>query len=748
MAVVEPYAPCPCGSGEKFKWCCHKVEAFAERAERLYDNGQVEAALGVLDEGLRKSPDNPWLSVRKAIILTRRGELEAARDLLKRVVAKNPKHVGAQSFLVRLVLQTEGSNHGAGQLQQALSSVKPENRPALAITAQLVGAMMIDEGEVAGGLVHLEMAEALAGDDGAELAISTRRNVESDPRISPWLRNPYELSAVPEGLDASRQKRFEQAINWADQGLWSLAAAAFDTLSAEGTPEADRNLGLCRLWLADDAGAVEALRRHTRWVGPTPDNVDLEALCQIVAPEGEDERVELLQWIWPIRDRDGLLKALGQDRSLHAEGTARLDPNDPESFEAEQFLILDRPEPSREDLKEPADLARIQGRLLVGQDVVALEAFDDGRLDRLAARFRDRAGETITPAHPRTKVLGVENRASLALRTEWLVPDGLEPEQAERFNRLERQRVLTDVWPETPMSYLGGRTPRQAAKDGDAQLALRAALCQLELGHEFFKEGVDFPALRASLGVDPEPEIDPETVDIGAVHLARLHRIPAARLDDDKLVELFSRTHYYLLPQAMEQAALALVDRPALLQNGRVPRYTVFADLAHLASSRRAFKEAFEWLEKGRNSDPPSVRAANAPKWDMLEVRLLARTEKPETWVPQLAIVLERYHGSSEASATIMNGLVEMGLIQIVPNPDEPGEAMLDTRTLQTILTRYGPKITTSSGQLGVSATRGTIWTPGTEAGAGAGSALWTPGSAAPTPPSGAEKPKLIIPGR
>ncbi len=45
MAVLEPYSPCPCGSGQKFKWCCQKVEAYAERAQKLAVSGQIEAAL-------------------------------------------------------------------------------------------------------------------------------------------------------------------------------------------------------------------------------------------------------------------------------------------------------------------------------------------------------------------------------------------------------------------------------------------------------------------------------------------------------------------------------------------------------------------------------------------------------------------------------------------------------------------------------------------------------------------------------
>src|SRR3954451_19658546 len=83
MAAVDPYSPCPCGSGQKFKWCCQKVEAFADRAERLFEGGQVEAAFQALDEGLRKVPDNPWLMLRKALIHFRRREPARARPLLE-----------------------------------------------------------------------------------------------------------------------------------------------------------------------------------------------------------------------------------------------------------------------------------------------------------------------------------------------------------------------------------------------------------------------------------------------------------------------------------------------------------------------------------------------------------------------------------------------------------------------------------------------------------------------------------------
>src|SRR3954454_8222882 len=108
MAEVDPYAPCPCGSGEKFKWCCQKVEAFATKAERLYEGGQIDAALKAIDEGLARAPDNPWLLVRKALIHEREERPKEARPLLENVLKAQPGHAGAQGLLVRVILETEG----------------------------------------------------------------------------------------------------------------------------------------------------------------------------------------------------------------------------------------------------------------------------------------------------------------------------------------------------------------------------------------------------------------------------------------------------------------------------------------------------------------------------------------------------------------------------------------------------------------------------------------------------------------
>ena len=149
------------------------------------------------------------------------------------------------------------------------------------------------------------------------------------------------------------------------------------------------------------------------------------------------------------------------------------------------------------------------------------------------------------------------------------------------------------------------------------------------------------------------------------------------------------------------------------------------------------------WIRRGRQAEAPDRRAVTAPHWDMFELQIRARFDKPDEWVPELAVILDRYRENENASMLITTRLMEMGLIRLASPADQPGELMLDTRMLQQLLAMYGPKVTTASGYLGVSATRGEIWTPGSEA---KGSPIWTPG-ADTGGGSGGEKPRLIVPG-
>jgi tetratricopeptide (TPR) repeat protein len=727
MAAIDPYAPCPCGSGKKFKWCCHKVESYADRSQRLAESGQHEAALAALNEGLVKVPDNAWLLLRKALLLIAQHDVEQAKACVELVVRRQPEHVPASILLIRLVEVTEGPAAAAAHLQQTLSHIKPESRDALFKVTTSVGEALGRAGLVPAALAHFELAEQL-NPDASSMVQATSRMVQSNPSISPWLKQPYTLTDVPAGVSGAGRAQFEQALGWAREGLWSSAAAAFELLSADPELglEADRNLGLCRLWLGDVAAAVAALGRWIDRAEETTEAIDLAVVCLLLDPSDDPDPVEQLQLTWPLRDRETLLQHLSDQPVIVSGGKRLLDPEDDESPEMEIFHWLDRPKIEAGIGLTRQEIPLVLGDVLVGTDTIVLETFDDGQLNALIDRFAVLMGTAVPPAQPRTKTIDKLDRSSYAMSWHWYMPPDLSEKEKRRLSTEQHTYLLTDIWPETPLRQLGGRSPMQLAEAGDKKTLVRAALLAQETSGECAGETADFAPVRLRLGVLPEPLIDPATVQIDRVPLGRLKLVPLSELDDDRLAELYTKARRFSLPGVTDRAALEIVERPNLLASDKVDRQQLYSDLASAAVDQHDRSAALEWAGRGRAADDPQQRPEGPAFWDMLTVWIRAMLDPFEEWVPELSAVLDRHRANDKASSVIISRLLEMGLVMPISHPDRPNEIMLDTRPLQQLLSLYGPKVTTSSGYLNVSATRGEIWTPGTAAG---GTSIWTPGS-------------------
>ncbi len=744
MAAIDAYSPCPCGSGKKFKWCCQKVESYADRSQRLMENGQQEAALAALHEGLAKAPGNAWLLLRKALMLIAQHDVEQAKTTVETVVRHQPQHLPALVLLIRLVEATEGPVAAAALLQRTLSQVNAESRDALFKVTISVGEAMGNVGLVPAALAHFELAAQLNPEAGSMIQAASRM-VQANPSISAWLKQPYTLADVPAAATGPGRAQFEQALGWAREGLWSSAAAAFELLSADPEMglEADRNLGLCRLWLGDVAAAVAALRRWIDRAEETTEAVDLAVVCLLLDPSDDSEPVEHVQLTWPLRDREALLQRFSDQAVMVAGGERYLDPDDDddESPTMEVFHWLDRPKIEARIGLTRQEIPLVKADVLVGTDTIVLEAFDNGQLNALIDQFAVLAGKAVPPAQPRTKSIEKLDRSTYAMSWHWYIPPELPDAEKRRLATEQHTYLMTEVWPETPLRQLGGRSPLQMAGAGDKNTLLRAAILAQETSAECAGENVDFAPVRSRLGVPPEPSIDPEPAQIDRVPLGRLKLLSLSQLDDDRLVELYEKARQFNLPGVLDRAALEIVGRPDLIASGKVDPRGTFTDLAMAAVAQHDRSAAMEWIRRGRADDEPRQHQESAAYWDMRAVRISSLFDPLEEWVPQLSVILERHSPNDNAAAVIVSQLAEMGLVQPVSHPDRPGELMLDTRPLQQLLKLYGPKLATSSGYLGVSATRSEIWTP--EA-AAKGSSIWTPGSDVGA--STSEKPRIIVP--
>ncbi len=737
MASVDPYTSCPCGSGQKYKWCCQKVEAYAERAQRMIDSGQFESSLKPLEEGLARNPGNAWLLTRKALVEAHLKKTDEARATLESLLRSSPGHLGAMVLLIRLLLGTEGPEEAVAQFQRGLGATPEDRRQSLASIAQLLGTSLARAEFPIAAMKHLELAARLGGEDLERNLAQSIASLKVDPQTTAWEKSPYRLRPVPDGASEAFRKSFEQAMGWAEEGLWSSAASAFELLSAGSAAGAiaDYNRGLCSLWVADNDAAIAALRRFVARTRPTPEAVDLEALCQLLEGSRRGPTVEFVHLTWPVRDREALIKALESSRYLERGPGRPIDRDDEESPPADEFFLLDRPKIEPRPGLTRQDIPIIEGEVLVGPDSVVLETYDDSRLDRLIDRFTVAAGTAIPPAHPRTKLIEKVSRYLLTLTWQWSLPHGLSNDDATRLEREQRAHVLAEVWPETPNPALGGRSPSQAAKSGDAETALRGALRLMEAS-EPSDELLDWAKVRERLGVAPEPAIDPRTLDLDKLHLSRWTLIPAAELDDAKLVELYRRAGEWGLHEVRTKAGRVLVDRPESVRSSVDP-LDLFGTLALDAARRRERGEVDDWIARGRKAETERPNRRNL-EWELIEFQASTLLDGPQVWVPTLVSLLDRCRTNQDATAAVLYRLVRLGLVRPVVDPDRPGEVMLDMGLLDHLITEFGPRIAAPTGERAGAG----IWTPEVERG---GAAIWTPGA---EPAARSDRPGLILPGQ
>ncbi len=742
MSLIDPYSSCPCGSGQKFKWCCHKVEPFLERFERLNDGGQVEAANHALDEGLRKVPDNPLLAIKKCLALLDEDQPKLALPTIESAAAKHPGHANLRGLLTQLVVEIDGPTAAVATYQKALQDVPEAGRETLLLYAQMLAIALAEHSLVPAAIKHWALAARSSQTEAARMsAVGALKKVKL---ASLWLRNDYQPSPPPEGLQGHHRDLYEKALGDVEAGLWSLAADAFEKIDEEADlPEARRNLALCRLWLGDHPGAEEALRSYVPRAEPTEDTVDLEAVRQLIAPPAESDLLDNMRLVWPIRDRDGLIERLRNDTSVIAQVRPA---NERGPIEGDTFFVLARPQIDANDFVDANDVGRVVGEVLVEKDTVALFGCEDGTLDALSDRFTTLAGPTIPPAHPKTKRLGRISRLDRLMNERWVFPVGVPKEKAREALTNGRRLIMIARWSKTPLSVLGDRTPEQAISAGAATVQLRAAWNLIEEALEVPGSRELDPAYQERLGIPVPPPIDPATVDIDQVHLGRLHRIPADRLDDGRLLALHRRAGLNGCILAVGKAAQAVSERPALLDtpNG-LDRFALFRELAQLAAMRQDRESVMAYVQIGRDGDPPELKAARATRWDMLELRLMTLFDPPEEWVPRLHAIVNTNRTDHEGMNHIISELLELGLLRVVPLEDGPeGEQFaIDSRTLQTLFDRYGPRIKTI-GDTGTADRADAIWTPAKEAASRGGSTIWTPGSA-PQASGPGDPPKVIL---
>ena len=216
-------APCPCGSGKKFKRCCGLTGGKTEMARgniqplvELYQQGKLPAAERLAVQLLRKQPDDASLVEIAAAVALQTGNLEQAVSRFNRQIELQPGNALAHSNLC-MALHSLGRDEEAYlQGQQAITL-----DPQLAEAWNNLGNIYKSGNHLQGALEHYEKALQLNS---------------SDPGV---FVNAGTVSQLLGDLETA-EKRYRQAIEVAPQfaPAWNNLGTALQRL--ERPDEADR----------------------------------------------------------------------------------------------------------------------------------------------------------------------------------------------------------------------------------------------------------------------------------------------------------------------------------------------------------------------------------------------------------------------------------------------------------------------------------------------------------------------------
>ena len=117
--AIDPYSPCPCGSGKKLKFCCADLAADIEKITKLVAGEQPHAALKHVETLLAKQPDRASLLDIKAMIELSLNDLDAAQKTLEHFLKVAPENAAAHAQWALLAASQGDVAAAVSRLQDA-----------------------------------------------------------------------------------------------------------------------------------------------------------------------------------------------------------------------------------------------------------------------------------------------------------------------------------------------------------------------------------------------------------------------------------------------------------------------------------------------------------------------------------------------------------------------------------------------------------------------------------------------------
>lgn len=612
--AIDAYAPCPCGSGKKFKWCCQPIHVEIDKAFELHNAGQHEAALTAMQRVVDEHPANPEAHGRHAQLLALNGKGDEAEAAIEKAFAINPSYGFGYLLRGQFRLQ-EGEVIGALLLfRKAVEAYSPDAVEPLAYAYELIADIELRLNRpMAAAAAYRRAVHVLPGN--AELRQTYEGLFGDKSRLPACARKPYAFRA-PARADAATAAQLERAATGKLTDARDAFAAA--TQAAPDDPAAWFNLGLTRAWLGDNAGAIEALARAG----------ELDS--------DEDRAEECYAMIEVLRCGDGLV-----DQCDYAERRAFLPVRDPqpvmnliEVWGAARRLIGLRADPEQgvltglllepvSSLVETAEMpafARLRAYMLVAGNTLQLWTSNEAALDAAI----EEVTKAIGPGQAPQKMTGPVMFSDVLIDA--MVFPTRQTTELDATAKIHEAaaKFFEDKWLRAPLKSLGGVPPVDAAGSLSTRKKLRGVVRFLEdCAAATSLKLYDFNRLRRKLGLAAGAVVAGTggSVDISALGAAELAALDVSTFSAAQLAEAFRAA---ITLDARELAG-KFAERLVACPPGGDDRFPFYQHLVAHAQGDEDWDAALGWVDAGEKYDCEHNEGRRRNEYELRRGQILAR---------------------------------------------------------------------------------------------------------------------------
>lgn len=546
--TLDPYQLCPCGSGDKVKFCCSKdIVPELEKILRAIEGNQRAAALDQIEKLIDAKGERLALLALKADLQLSLGGVEAAEKTIIAFQKASPYNSVALA-LSAIVAASKGDVEAASEtLQRSLEYIDQEMPQSVYAAIGMIGRLMLSRGHVLAARGHWILQASLAGGrDQDPVTLLARLN--ASPEIPLLLKEDHTFGECPP--DVPWAGEFIAALKSARRGAWLAARESLESLAAKVTdhPAIVKNIAIFHGWLGETEKAVAAWHKYASLEGVDPDAaVEAEALAQMLDVKTDDEEVDEVTVTFAVPDVEKLMELLlshKQVSQMHVDlqQVAEEDQPPPKAV----FWLLDRPLPEtgvglrREDIPSVVGDLMVYGKQTDRDARLELVLLKTAGMEERKKVLADVAGDLVGEIVKEEKT-GSAAVISEALTWRWRLPNDTPPELRAEFLNAQHREVMLEQWTQLPQQVLDGKSPAEAAGDPAYQVPLLATILLLELASDAMDRDFDFNELRTKLGIPPRPVISGKDQDVLNLSMVQLTRINGAELEDEQLHIAFQR---------------------------------------------------------------------------------------------------------------------------------------------------------------------------------------------------------------